>query len=375
MWPEGLVKLHNYSDLAIWGAYLAIPFVLVFYARKRENLPFKHMFWLFGLFIFSCGMTHFMEYYTFTEPIYRMSGLVKLITALASWGTVAALVPLTPLALAMKTPSELEAEISARTAELRKETEERRHAEQQVRELNDVLEGRVQERTADLIAANRELEGFCYSVSHDLRSPLRGMILAARTLKEDHAHELSPEAAQEVERLGTRALKMGVLIDDLLRFARLHKAEVEKETVRVDKLIKEIAVDLQPRYGNRVAVNLEEGIFVSADPELLRLALENLLDNAFKYSQGVKKPEVHVRSWTEEGMVAVVFRDNGVGFNGEYADKLFQPFQRLHQDSEFPGTGIGLANVRRIIERHGGRVWATSKPGEGSEFGFSLPTG
>ncbi|MGV3618998.1 MAG: sensor histidine kinase [Fimbriimonas sp.] len=234
--------------------------------------------------------------------------------------------------------------------------------------MNETLERRVEERTEELLALNRELEGFCYSVSHDLRAPLRGMNSASQMIIQDYGDRIPDEAHGELKRITRNATRLAQLMDDLLAFSRLGRQEMRVQPIDLTVLGRSIAED----YANEgVAVQVDEGLVAEGDPSLLRLMLGNLIGNAVKFSRGRPDPMVVVGRGEEAGTFVV--RDNGIGFKPEYAEKIFLPFERLHTEQEFPGTGIGLANVERIVRRHGGRVWAHGRPGAGADFYFRLP--
>lgn len=249
----------------------------------------------------------------------------------------------------------------------------RREAEAKIQQLNATLEQRVNERTAQLEAANRELEAFSYSVSHDLRSPLRGIDGFSRVLAEDYGEKLDQVARDYLDRVRRAAQRMGMLIDDILRLARVTRADLVYESVDLTALARDVMAELGKRDVNdNVQFTVEPGLRAVGDATLLRIVLENLLENARKYSHKRPQPHVDFGVTQSNGRVAFFVRDNGVGFNMEYAGKLFGAFQRLHSAAEYPGTGIGLATVRRIVHRHGGEVWAESKVGAGATFYFTL---
>jgi hypothetical protein len=252
---------------------------------------------------------------------------------------------------------------------------ERKRAEAEVLALNADLEERVQARTAALEAANRELEAFSYSVSHDLRAPLRSIDAFSQILLREHAEGLDTEARRVLGVVVRNAQQMGRLIDDLLALSRVGRKDLERRPVDMGRLARSVADGCSAASPGR-AIEFDIGPLFGApgDPGLLGQVWTNLIGNAVKFTRPMEPSRIEVRCRRRDGECRYTVRDNGVGFDPAYADKLFQPFQRLHQTSEFEGTGIGLAIVARIVHRHGGRVWAESAPGEGATFGFSLPT-
>lgn len=249
----------------------------------------------------------------------------------------------------------------------------RKQAERERDQYRDRLEELVEERTAELNAVNRELEAFCYSVSHDLRSPLRAINGFSTVLQEDYDEVLGPDGQDYLRRIRNGTEHMGHLIDDLLQLSRVTRDDVTRTTMDLSALAKVIADKLRGENPHqRVNVTIADGLRARGDERLLRVALENLLDNAWKYTRNSDPGEI-VFGITREGENPVFFiRDNGAGFDMQYANKLFGAFQRLHRASEFEGTGIGLAIVQRIIQRHGGHVWAEAAPGAGATFFFTL---
>jgi signal transduction histidine kinase len=236
------------------------------------------------------------------------------------------------------------------------------------------LEQRVRERTAQLEAANKELDSFSSAVAHDLASPLRSIRSFSGLLEEVYAAQLPDEAKQWLGTIGAAGTRMSELIDDLLRLSRVSAAPIQRTRVRLDDLAAEICSGLSKANPNRnVSISIASGIEAEGDPGMLRVALENLLSNAWKYTSKIVQARVEVGiASTPSGTRAFFVRDNGAGFEMQHAGRLFQPFQRLHAAKDFPGTGVGLATVRRIVHRHGGRIWAESAPGKGAAFYFTL---
>jgi signal transduction histidine kinase len=246
-------------------------------------------------------------------------------------------------------------------------------AMRELRVANAALEQSVRERTSELEAANKELEAFAASVSHDLRSPLSG-ILGNADMLTDYAARLPAETLPLVNDIIASAERMKQLIEDLLRLSRLGRQALEKRAIDVAALVGEVLRELAPEPGARQA-ELRLGALGECvgDPGLLKQVFANLLSNAFKFSRGTATPIVEVSCRLEAGQRIYVVRDNGAGFDMRHAAQLFGAFQRLHSAEQFEGTGVGLSIVHRIVERHGGRVWAEAEPGKGATFSFSLP--
>jgi PAS domain S-box-containing protein len=239
------------------------------------------------------------------------------------------------------------------------------------------LERQVVQRAAELEAANRELEAFSHSVSHDLRAPLRSIDGFSQALLEDHGDQLDAQAREYLDLIRDSAQELGELMDALLLLSRIGRAPLQPSDVDLTRLAREVATDLDRLDPRRhVEWAIADGLRTFGDRRLLRVLLENLLGNAWKFT-GQREQAcvvVGVTSRPPDGGPAFFVRDNGAGFDPTYADKLFGAFQRLHSEAEFPGTGIGLATVQRIVQRHGGRIWAEGRKGHGATFTFTLPT-
>ena len=492
-WNAGLVWLHVISDVLISLAYFTIPLVLLFFIRKRRDLPFSWMFALFGTFIIACGTTHIMEIWNLWHAEYWVAGVIKATTAVASVGTAILLARLMPQALAlpsagqwMETKKNLENEISERkhAGEILRQSDEKLRlliqgvkdcailmldsggritawnegaerikgyraeeilgmhfskfysavdlasgkpsrelmiAEQHgrfeeegwrvrkdgshfwahvvitalrdeagllrgfgkvTRDITDrkkteegaeVRRKEMAQKNAQLLIANNELESFSYSVSHDLRTPLRAIDGFSHALLEDYACKLDEEAKNHLHRIRAATLRMGNLIDDLLSLARLSRASMLLQVVNVSALVTVIAGDLRKAQPEReVELHITDGLQATADAGLLRIALENLLGNAWKFTSKKSAARIEFGETECKGTTAFFLRDDGAGFDPAYADRLFGPFQRLHGTTEFEGTGIGLATVQRIIHRHNGHIWAESMVDHGATFYFTL---
>lgn len=257
---------------------------------------------------------------------------------------------------------------SARSLDARDEA--RREREREVERLNAEL----QRRAVELSAVNKELEAFCYSVSHDLRAPLRSIDGFGQALVEDCEAVLPPVGVSHVGRIRAASQRMGHLIDDLLQLSRVTRIAMRREPVDLSALAREIGAELSRGAPDRkVTFEVEEGLAAQGDPGLLRLVLENLLGNAFKFTSKRASARIVVGGTTRDGLPAYFVRDDGAGFDMAYAGKLFGAFQRLHGSAEFGGTGIGLASAQRIVRRHGGEIWAEGAVEKGATFTFTLP--
>jgi PAS domain S-box-containing protein len=251
---------------------------------------------------------------------------------------------------------------------------EQKQAREELQRLNAELERRVRERTAQLEASNKELEAFCYSVSHDLRAPLRAIDGFSQELLASYAGRLDDQGRHYLERIRAGSERMAQLIDDLLQLSRLTRSDMQHQRVDLSAMAREVADELRRREpGRDVSLVIEPGLSGYGDARMLRLVLENLLGNAWKFTAKHPRATIAFGGTESEGGPAYVVRDDGAGFDMAFDGKLFGAFQRLHSDRDFPGTGIGLAIVQRVIHRHGGRVWGEGAVERGAAFSFTLP--
>lgn len=403
LWTPSLLWTYVVSDSLIGLSYYSIPFALFYFVRRRTDLPFIWMFVLFGVFIAACGTTHLSEVLDIWIPLYWLDAAIRAVTAVVSVLTAVLLWPLLPKALALPSPRQLaeanrrletevaerqriqaelesvnanlEQRVAERTAELRelnstlrKEVAEKIKAREETVRLNQVLEQRVAQRT-------EELEAFSYSVSHDLRAPLRAIAGFAAVLKEDYANRLDGEGGRLLGVIQDNAQKMGNLISDLLTLSRLGRQPMELSELDMPALVGSAFNEVSAAAPEADNAEVRIGVMPPAhgDPVQLRQVWVNLLANAVKFSANERRPEIDVGGHSTETESVYFVKDNGAGFDMKYYEKLFGVFQRLHRDDEFPGTGVGLAIVSRVVRRHGGRAWAEGAPGTGATFYFSLP--
>jgi len=266
---------------------------------------------------------------------------------------------------------------AARDITVRKEQEASLEAkEAELRALAQDLEARVDWRTGELAAANKELEAFSYSIAHDLRAPLRAIDGYSHAILEDYEQDLPEGAQADLTRVREASQRMSTLIDELLGLSRITRRELLHAPVDLSVLAQDIVRDLHDQErGREVQVDIEDGLNVTGDPELLRLVMQNLLENAWKFTAQTEYAHVGLsRVGNVNGHSTFAVRDNGAGFDMRYSDKLFRPFERLHRHEEYGGTGVGLTTVARVLNRHGGKIWAEGAPGEGASFFFDLPT-
>jgi PAS domain S-box-containing protein len=255
-----------------------------------------------------------------------------------------------------------------------RDVSEHKYIEAELRRHRDHLEELVAQRTADLQASNKELESYSYSIAHDLRAPLRAITSFSQILKEDTKDKLTADDLEHLNRVIVAGIKMAHLIDDILELARITRKEIRFSQVNLSHICNEILARLKHSHPDRkVQCQVQENLLVSGDARLLECALQNLVENAWKFTRDKASATIEIGAIEKGGVMHYYVKDNGIGFDTQYSEKLFQPFHRLHSAEDYEGTGVGLATVRRIIQRHGGRVWAESQKQQGATFYFTLP--
>ena len=338
---------------ANWYAYVGVPLQPIYEAALRNAIVNS----LFGLLLL-LGIIGIAIYVArrVANPVLALAGTARALKEGKS-----------DLRAAIDGPREV-AEVAAEFNAL---VDGLQTAGSELRQLNAELEQRVAQRTQDLQGANKELERFSYSVSNDLRSPLRAINSFARVLLEDEGERVSEDGKRMLDRIAVNSSKLGQLVDDILEYSRAGRRAVDRAPVDLDKLVVSLADELHAA-NPKSSIDVKLLPMAQGDATMLRQIFENLIGNACKFSAGRAHPCIEVGTATERGATVYYVKDNGVGFDMQYAGKLFGTFQRLHRESEFPGTGFGLAIVKQLVEMHGGRVWYDAQPDQGATFYFTL---
>ena len=338
-WSTTLVWINAIADILIAVTCFSIPFVLIYIARRRRDLPLDWIVLAFGLCVMAAGAMHLLAAWNLWHTAYWAEAVAKILAA-------AAIIPTAIMAW---------------------------------RYLPEILSlpshRQLQNANASLARANRELEAFTASVSHDLRSPLTTIAGQAGLLELSLGASATEDQRRRLHRIQSSVKQMSELIDALLVLSRISRHTLRREVVDVTGLVESIITDLRQRDPDRdVQVTIQPGMTVHGDRRLISDLLTNTVSNAWKFTSKLAHARIEVGQQTDGAMSTLHVRDNGAGFDMQYAQKLFKPFQRLHSPSEFEGSGVGLATVARIVDRHGGRIWAEAKPNEGAVFYFTLPT-
>lgn len=360
-WQRDLLLLHVLSDTLIALAYFTIPITLWVFVRRRADLGFRAAFVMFGVFIMACGVTHVMDVWTLWNPDFWLDGWIRAFTAVVSLATAVLLWRLIPLALALPSPDSLR----RANEELRAEIDRRHQYEAQLQAMNERMRLQID-----------ELEAMSYAIAHDVRGPLRHIDGFARVLGDRlGVVDTEPASLSYLQRIRASVRHLSNIVEGLLAFSRASRAEMHLERCDARALVDDVLEELAPELdGRELDISIGELPRIRADRTLMFQVFYNLIANAVKYTRGCNPARIRIECERgDDGQYTFHVRDNGAGFDMKYASKLFGVFQRLHHASEFEGTGIGLANVKRIVDRHGGRIWAEASPGHGASFHFTLP--
>ena len=343
-WTDFHGWLYIFSDLTVWAAYMAIPLILIRFIIVKQGVPLRRVFWLFGAFILLCGLTHLVDSLMFWWPAYRFNALVRLLTGVVSVATVIALIRYFDAAVGLRTSQEYERELSYR-----------------------------QRAVQELSRSNEELQQFAYIASHDLQSPLRTIENYLTLLDNKYGPELSPDARKLIGVSTAATGRMRTLIHDLLDFSKIGN-QVDFTPVNLNQLMAEILDEQQEDIRTAQAV-IHVGILpvMTAHKTDLKQLLQNLLSNSIKYRRAGVLPIIRIETQEFDDSFRISFQDNGIGIDPQFHERIFQLFQRLHGRNEYPGTGIGLATCKKVVEIYGGRIWLDSRVGEGTTFYVLLP--
>ncbi|WP_313934911.1 ATP-binding protein [Nostoc sp. FACHB-280] len=368
--------------------------MLVYFIRKREDIPFKNIFVLFSAFIISCGTTHLMEILTLWHPYYWLSGTIKALTAIISFYTALTLIPLVPQALSLPSPAQLEQANQA----LQVEIAERKLVENELRQYKERLEELVEQRTTELATANKqlqteivqrqksqermgellqelkntnqELNDFAYIVSHDLKAPLRGIGLLSEWLMNDYGDKFEGEGKDLITKIITRVKKLQNLIDSILEYSRVGRIREEKREVNLHNIVKDVIEILEPSQDIQIEVSDNLPV-IYCEKTKMQQVFQNLLSNSIKFL-GKPQGKIIIGCQEEADYWQISVADNGIGIEERYFTKIFQIFQKLSSIEDPTSTGIGLSIVKKIVEMYGGVIWVESTVNQGSTFFFTI---
>lgn len=350
-WTEFHGWLYIISDLMVWGAYFAIPLIIVRYISRKTNIKFSRIYFLFAAFILACGATHFLDAVAFWYPAYRLSALVRFFTGVISWFTVYYLIKSLPALFAMRSAKEVEIELE--------ETK-----------LREYKKGMV--RTMELERKNKELEQFAYVASHDLQEPLRTTSSFIEIFKEKYMGKMDEETDDILNYISQSNDRMKVLIKDLLDYSRIGRKPVI-EDVNCNDVLEDVLADLSVNINETNTTIFREKLpEVKGYPTELKQLFQNLVSNSIKFRKPGIDPQIQISAVRNNGHWEFAISDNGIGMEETDTERIFVIFQRLHTRTEYEGSGIGLSFCKKIVELHGGNIWVKSKLGEGSTFYFTI---
>jgi signal transduction histidine kinase len=366
LWQGEVLWLHLIGDGLTVLAYFLIPAMLIYFIRVRRDLRYRTIFYLFGAFIIFCGTSHLISIYTIWEPIYRLESLVKFLTGLVSISTTAYMLVLMPRARRIPTIEQLEAV----NQELAEEVDSHKATSEELRASQTELERRLEE----LKAVNAELERFIYSVSHDLRAPIRHINTHALMLEKSLAESDKEGAQGYLDDLKYTAKRMGGMMDQLLKFSRSRSQALSLQSIDLHEMVAEIKKEEMASTPERsIHWDIDPLPTITGDFLMIRQVFSNLMSNAIKFTSQTQEARVKIATQEQTDQYLIQIQDNGAGFDMRYQKKLFGLFQRLHKQSEFAGFGVGLANAKRVMERHGGSIRGQGVRGEGATFTLTFP--
>jgi hypothetical protein len=379
LWQPEILWTHAISDAVIGLAYFTIPFSLLYLVKKRKDLQYVWLFVLFAIFILGCGATHIFSIITIWNPLYRLDGFVKVVTALASIGTAIMLIKIMPAILVIPSIDQwkkLNDELLHSNKNLVVSNEELSKTEELLRSMNEDLEARVIDRTielerknVELLRINTDLDNFVYTASHDLRSPISNLTALMTVLTSSLEKKISPEEKEIIKMINHSVSRFTGTINDLSEIAKIQKeSSNDVELISLDNTLREVKENMATEIGEgnvEIQEMLEENELYFSRKNL-RSILYNLLSNAIKYKDSSKASFVKISSYKEDEFIVISFKDNGLGFDIKRKDKIFSMFKRLHDHVE--GSGLGLYIIKRIVENAGGKVDVDSEVGVGSEF-------
>ena len=343
-WTDFHGWLYILSDLTIWLAYMAIPLILIRFIFIKKGVPLSGVFWLFGAFILFCGLTHLIDAAMFWIPAYRINALIRFLTAVVSVATVFALMRYFNEAVGLRTSKEFDRELAYRQLAMQ-----------------------------ELTRSNQELQQFAYIASHDLQSPLKTIANYLSLLENKHSDQLDPEALRLIGVSTAAADRMRNLINDLLDFSRVG-SDVALRQVDLRELVDEILEEQQAEIqATGAVVDLGSLPTIMGHRTDLKQLFQNLISNALKYRRPTVAPRVSIQVTDEGHQYRFAIRDNGIGIDRQYFERVFQIFQRLHGRNQYSGTGIGLATCKKVIDIYGGQIWIDSTVGQGTTFYFTIP--
>lgn len=370
LWEPSILWTHVLSDAVIALAYFSIPAALAVFSVRRPDLVYRPVLWLFVAFILLCGMTHLFSIWTVWNPHYQVEGLIKALTAGVSLATAVTLWPLLPRALAMPSTVQLQRSNQALQAEIGRRDE----AEARLMAATGQLEHRVRQRTRDLERANTALRQFAATAAHDLQAPLRHVQIFSQLVEQEEADRLSEDGKKHLIKVRDAAQRAQTLIRVLQEYAQLVNRLHQTEQVRVGAVIDAAVAGLDDEVqASGAKFDIGDIPDVEGDPALLTQLFQNLVSNAIKYRSALR-PVITIRGEPgPDGLVKISVADNGIGIDPVHSSAIFEMMKRLHDDSHYPGMGVGLAFCREIVESHGGEIWLDETHLDGARFCLTLP--